>query len=270
VAFAFLAKEKMRTYVYVDGFNLYYAIKNSGAKWLDLKTLAEQVVPAASVEKVRYFTARVSSLSDPGAPARQQLYFKALESIPEVQIHYGTFLAKSKWCPVMLLPAADRLITDMAGAAATLTSGDASIGLNAALPKSHAETLTLGHYGTKDNKKAAALPDAMKAKVFTMEEKGSDVNLAVHLLNDAWAGRFDAAIVISNDTDLEEPIRMVAQERKLPVYLLTPSTNRGASEKLKNVATFQRHIRQSHLNGSQFPDPVIDVNGNSIAKPATW
>ena len=34
-----------------------------------------------------------------------------------------------------------------------------------------------------------------------MEEKGSDVNVAAHLLNNAWKGRFDAAAVASSDTD---------------------------------------------------------------------
>jgi len=52
-----------------------------------------------------------------------------------------------------------------------------------------------------------------------MEEKGSDVNLACHLVNDAWAGRFDAAVVISNDTDLVEPIRIVTQELKKNVLI---------------------------------------------------
>lgn len=47
-----------------------------------------------------------------------------------------------------------------------------------------------------------------------MEEKGSDVNLAVHLLNDAWKDLFDVGVVVSNDTDLVTPIRMVTVERK--------------------------------------------------------
>lgn len=57
-----------------------------------------------------------------------------------------------------------------------------------------------------------------------MEEKGSDVNLAAHLLNDAWKGVFDAAVVVSNDTDLVEPIRMVTTERGKPVIVM-PSTS---------------------------------------------
>ena len=49
-----------------------------------------------------------------------------------------------------------------------------------------------------------------------MEEKGSDVNLGAHLLNDAWKGLFDAAVVISNDTDLVTPIRMVTSSGASP------------------------------------------------------
>jgi len=45
------------------------------------------------------------------------------------------------------------------------------------------------------------------AKVIKTEEKGSDVNLATHLLHDAHMGRFDVAVVVSNDSDLLEPIK---------------------------------------------------------------
>ena len=55
-----------------------------------------------------------------------------------------------------------------------------------------------------------------------MEEKGSDVNLAVHLVNDAWKKSFDAAVVISNDTDLVTPIRMVSAEQGKPVFVVCP------------------------------------------------
>ena len=55
-----------------------------------------------------------------------------------------------------------------------------------------------------------------------MEEKGSDVNLAVHLSDDAWKELFDAALVIPNDTDLVTPIQMVTTERKKPVFVVCP------------------------------------------------
>jgi hypothetical protein len=46
-------------------------------------------------------------------------------------------------------------------------------------------------------------------KVVKIEEKGSDVNLATRLLIDAFDRAFDAAVVITNDSDLAEPIRQV-------------------------------------------------------------
>jgi len=53
--------------------------------------------------------------------------------------------------------------------------------------------------------------------VHTSEEKGSDVNLAVHLVHDAWAAKFDVAVVVSNDSDLEAPIRIVKDELRKPL-----------------------------------------------------
>jgi uncharacterized LabA/DUF88 family protein len=45
-------------------------------------------------------------------------------------------------------------------------------------------------------------PSSKYADVWHREEKGSDVNLAVHLLNDAWRDAYDCAVVVSNDSDL--------------------------------------------------------------------
>jgi uncharacterized LabA/DUF88 family protein len=99
------------------------------------------------------------------------------------------------------------------------------------------------------------------------EEKGSDVNLGAHLVRDAFAGRFEHAAIVTNDTDLKEPIRMVVQEANLPVTLLTPSDKPAKS--LKDLATDVRHLNP-YLGVSQFPDPVIGRDGRLIAKPADW
>ena len=50
----------MRTFVYVDGFNLYYgALKGTPFKWLDLVALFGKVLqPRHDILKVKYFTAR--------------------------------------------------------------------------------------------------------------------------------------------------------------------------------------------------------------------
>jgi hypothetical protein len=45
---------------------------------------------------------------------------------------------------------------------------------------------------------------AQKVWVDKTEEKGSDVNLASHLLRDAYSKRFEVAVLITNDSDLAE------------------------------------------------------------------
>ena len=92
----------VRTTVYVDGFNLYYgAVKDTPFKWLNLVQSARHLVPGGHVvERLKYFTARVSGVSDRRAPARQQAYLNALGTLPEVQIYFGSFLAKTLWRPL--------------------------------------------------------------------------------------------------------------------------------------------------------------------------
>jgi uncharacterized LabA/DUF88 family protein len=50
------------------------------------------------------------------------------------------------------------------------------------------------------------------ANVIKTEEKGSDVNLAVHMLNDAWLDKFDCAVLVSNDSDLAEALKIVNRQ----------------------------------------------------------
>ena len=61
-----------------------------------------------------------------------------------------------------------------------------------------------------------------KVWVDKTEEKGSDVNLASHLLRDAFLKQFEVAVLISNDSDLAEPVRIVAQELKFAVGIINP------------------------------------------------
>jgi len=66
------------------------------------------------------------------------------------------------------------------------------------------------------------------------------VNLATHLLHDAWSDAFDVAAVISNDTDLCEPIKIVNAELNKVVGVLCPAAS--CSQPLRNVAKFVKHI----------------------------
>jgi uncharacterized LabA/DUF88 family protein len=105
------------------------------------------------------------------------------------------------------------------------------------------------------------------AKVIDRTEKGSDVNLAVHLLNDAWRNDFDCAVVISGDSDLAESIRLVREYHpKKPIGVFSPR-KKSMSKELVSVASFVRAISTSVLAASQFPD---EIQGTTIVKPSDW
>lgn len=104
------------------------------------------------------------------------------------------------------------------------------------------------------------------ASVIKTEEKGSDVNLAVHLLNDSWLDTYDCAVVVSNDSDIAEAMRLVRHHHGKRVGLITPG-KRKSSNQLKTQADFVRRLRPNALQSSQLPDPIP---GTNIRKPARW
>ncbi len=96
----------MRTYIYVDGFNLYYrALKRTPFKWLDLSGVFVDLLQSHhDILKIKYFTARVSGRpANPSKPQRQAAYLKALERHSgEVEIYFGHFVNRK-----VVLPLAD-------------------------------------------------------------------------------------------------------------------------------------------------------------------
>lgn len=109
------------------------------------------------------------------------------------------------------------------------------------------------------------------ARVIKTEEKGSDVNIATHFLRDAFRGRFEVGVLITNDSDLAEPVRIVSQELKLKVGVLSPVCRgrRRPSRQLLKHATFTKRLRDGVLRASQFADPLSDSKG-AIHKPGSW
>jgi len=208
----------MKTIVYVDGFNLYYgALKGTPYKWLNLLALCKHLLPKNEIIKIKYFTAPVTARpNDPDQPNRQQLLFRALQTIPELEIIYGHFL-------------------------------------------SHEIMMPLAHPGPGGPK---------HVRVIKTEEKGSDVNIAAHMINDGYKGRYQVAILVSNDSDLVEPVRIVRNELKLPVGVLNPFIH-SPSFGLRSHSTFVKPIRAGVLAASQFSPSMQDATG-VFSKPPSW
>jgi len=84
--------QRPRTYVYVDGFNLYFrAVRYTPYKWLNLQLLCEKLLPQHDVQRIKYYTAHIRSRGDPQKPIRQETFLRALRTLPKVEIYYGTF-----------------------------------------------------------------------------------------------------------------------------------------------------------------------------------
>lgn len=120
-------------------------------------------------------------------------------------------------------------------------------------------------------------PKAVLVRVVNPEEKGSDVNLSAHLLRDGFTSAYEQAVVCTNDTDLCEPIRIVAQELGLPVILITPNNNIRrpvpTAAKLEAVvggASNVYHMREAHLKNACLPNPVVGRTGKQYHMPTSW
>jgi uncharacterized LabA/DUF88 family protein len=204
-----------RVSVFIDGFNLYYGLRKTPYKWLDLHSLCTGLVSNEdTVVAIKYFTARVRGTPDqPDAPVRQQVYLRALDSLPLVEIYFGRFSKQHKFMPLRF-------------------------------------------------------PPPRTVEVIKVEEKGSDVALATHMVAHAFRDVFDIAAMISNDSDLCPPMEMVQSLGK-PVHIYNPQPA-TASPQIAKMADFSRPITHADLAGAQFPPVVIAKNGTQLLKPLGW
>jgi hypothetical protein len=207
----------MRANVYVDAFNLYYGcLKGTPYRWLDLDAFSRQLLPHDHIHRIRYFTALVSGRTgDLQQPQRQQIYLRALQTIPHLSVHLGHYL-------------------------------------------SHPVRMPLAH---------PPRVGPQTVEVVRTEEKGSDVNLASYLLLDGFRGDCEAAVVISNDSDLKVPIELAQAELGLVVGVINPHPPARRSRALQ--PTFWRQVRERQLRRSQFPPILADARG-MIRRPQGW
>lgn len=112
----------------------------------------------------------------------------------------------------------------------------------------------------------------------TYEEKRTDVNLALHMLDDAHQGRCMRFILISGDSDLVPAIELVSAKlptAKIDVYIPVPQDKAGARERaykkeLRSVSTSVRALPSQLFQHSLLPNPVIVDPGKSAARPLGW
>ena len=102
------------------------------------------------------------------------------------------------------------------------------------------------------------------------EEKRSDVNLATYLLIDACYDDFDEAVVISNDSDLVEPITAVRDRFHKRIGVVNPDVAHRRSPDLQNAGSWAfPTIYGRYFRDSQLPDQIADGDG-AFGKPLRW
>lgn len=126
-----------------------------------------------------------------------------------------------------------------------------------------------GHYLTHEVQAKVVNPPPEFIKIYKTEEKGSDVNLALHVLNDAWLNNYDSAVIVSNDSDLAESLKLVKTTHKKNIGLIFPNCDpkRKPSRELIQHVNFVKHIRKGVLQKSQLPDQIPH---SIIHKPHGW
>lgn len=244
----------MRVGVYVDGFNLYYGGRSQfrgpsapGWRWLDIRVLADTLIAerknwqGARIDRVVYCTARVDASDNRSAHDDQGIYIRALWATGSVDhIEYGRYVARVRSLPLAVKGHNDRPV------------------------------LTRPNWPVMINDEAGQrVPNAVfMASVLCREEKGSDVNVATHLLSDVLMDEIDAAVVISNDSDLQLPVRQARM--RVPVGVVNPSVNRMAGALRGDATTgagrhFWRQLTASDFTSHQLPNPA-----GKYRSPSGW
>jgi hypothetical protein len=241
----------MRVGAYIDGFNLYYGARDfcrrgtPGWRWLDLEALATDLVnrrvawvqAGAAVTKVVYCTARI-----PIGQQEQDVYLTALTGYGTVTyIEYGQYVSRVKKAPLAV-------------------EG----------PNGWPQLVRATNWPVKvQDRIQRPVPDAIfMVSHARREEKASDVNVASHLLVDALESNIDAAIVISNDSDLRYPIREA--RRRIPVGTVNPSPAQLAGA-LKGAQSdgvgghWWLRLGAQDYYAHQLPDPCAGQT-----KPGPW
>lgn len=240
----------MRVGVYIDGFNLYYggrATFGRGTpnwKWLDLRALSTRLLTTrarwqgATIDRVVYCSAHIDTRLNQSSHVDQSIYLRALLASGSVDhVELGYYVTRLKQ-----------------GALARRTQGSA-----------------FEHVDLSGNTISSGRAPIIVG-VAQREEKGSDVNVAAHLLHDSLTKAIDAAIVVSNDSDLAFALRTA--RRYVPVGTVNPSPKplAGALRGTPGAGVgnhWWTQLKDQDFLLCQLPDPVPE-RSTPLRKPIGW
>lgn len=236
--------KSLRTRIYVDGYNLYYGcLRKTPYKWLDpLKLFESEVLPSIFFE---HDGERISA-----------------ELLP----------LAIKFFTAQIVPAAAKAQDSISSQAKYHT----------ALRKYHPNRIELieGYYSVQQVSVKAVSLDAPDTEprfcedvlIWKLEEKRSDVNLALHAYHDAMSGSVDQVVIVTNDTDIATCLEMIRKHTNVVVGLVTPTKDRERQPNADLTAQahwVRTHLTATELASSQLPR-VISVGRKPATKPDSW
>ncbi len=203
---------KIPVAAFIDGFNLYHAIRDLGQdhlKWVDLRALMSCFTDenVHEISKVYYFSAYATWM--PGPYIRHQAYVAALRARGVTPV-MARFKSKERSCL-------------RCGASWT------------------------GH-----------------------EEKESDVNIAVQMIESAAKEEFDHAFLVTGDSDLKAPLRFLRTHFPKKRLKVIAPPGRYHSKELWGLATHRAAIKDSHLVASLLPQTILLSDGSTVTRPSNY
>ncbi|MDR6680173.1 antitoxin Xre/MbcA/ParS toxin-binding domain-containing protein [Pseudomonas oryzihabitans] len=236
----------LRTRIYIDGYNFYYGcLKGTPYKWLDLLPLfAQQILPSILVRDA----------------AGQPRSFDLLPS-PSIKLFTAPILETVAKAP---------------------DSVSSQAQYHKALRLMHPGRIELikGYYAVQEMKVRvvdAEQPkkppkDCQELLAWKVEEKQSDVNLALQAYHDAITGQIDQAVIVTNDTDIAPALEMIRSHTSVLIGLVVPTRDatRRPNQALVEQAHWKRtHITVAELAACQLPR-VIPDRRRPATKPDSW
>lgn len=234
-------KAPRRTGVYVDGYNLYYGrLRGSQFKWLDLVQLLEGILAERDQN----------------------------ESLERVHLFTAHALATF--------------------ATHGHESVEAQSAYHRALAVKHGDRFKVTYGKHSYDKDGSLLPEFVpgqpydrtkRARVWHLEEKKTDVNLAICMYRDAVQGRYDRIVLVSNDSDAEPALQAVREDfPHIMIGLVMPirppeagaEIHRRVSGSLVGQADWViKHLTDEQLQAAQLP-PHVPTKKKPIRKPPHW
>lgn len=121
-------------------------------------------------------------------------------------------------------------------------------------------------------KAACSHPGSRRFK--TTEEKRTDVNIALEMLDDAYRGAAEQLVLVSGDSDLApavEKVKTLFPHIRVVVYVpAAADPARGKAQELRAYADRARNFNERLVFRSQLPRRIVRSDGTVIDRPATW